>query len=70
MPAQRLNLPVSAHPKFGRWPTGWSAILTIAPRRHHLSSVGETPAALSERSLARVMLRETGLTFGRWRRCI
>lgn len=30
MPAQRLNLPVSAHPKIRRWPTGWSAILTIA----------------------------------------
>ncbi|MEI9667275.1 AraC family transcriptional regulator [Klebsiella variicola] len=63
MPAQRLNLPVSAHPKI----RAMADRLVSHPDDRSPLSVWAKRLALSERSLARVMLRETGLTFGRWR---
>ena len=63
MPAQRLNLPVSAHPKI----RAMADRLVSHPDDRSTLSVWAKRLALSERSLARVMLRETGLTFGRWR---
>lgn len=62
-PVQQLHLPISNHPKI----------------RHMARELGQDPSdrtplaewavrlALSERSLARLVAHETGLTFGRWR---
>ncbi|HTH96619.1 MAG TPA: helix-turn-helix transcriptional regulator [Stellaceae bacterium] len=63
MPMEQLHLPVSDHPKISRIanalrdnPGDRSTLMQWAAR-----------VALSERSLARLMVQETGLTFGRWR---
>lgn len=63
MPEEQFNLPVSDHPKIQRI----AKALTSNPGDR--STLGEWAArvALSERSLTRLMVRETGLTFGRWR---
>lgn len=63
MPAQRLNLPVSAHPKI----RAMADRLVSHPDDRSTLPVWAKRLALSERSLARLMQRETGLTFGRWR---
>jgi AraC-like DNA-binding protein len=63
MPMERLYLPVTDHPKIhqiadalGAKPGDRSTIAQWAKR-----------LAMSERSLARLFVQETGLTFGRWR---
>lgn len=63
MPEEQLNLPVSDHPKIRLI----AAALTANPGDR--STLGDWAAcvALSERSLTRLMIQETGLTFGRWR---
>ncbi|KAA9367351.1 AraC family transcriptional regulator [Ochrobactrum quorumnocens] len=63
MPREHFNLPVSSHTKIRTIAAG----LTINPADR--STLGEwaKQVAMSERSLARLMLQETGLTFGRWR---
>lgn len=62
-PVERLHLPVSDHPKISRM----ARALTRDPAdRTALAQWGER-LAMSERSLARLVLQETGLTFGRWR---
>lgn len=63
MPREHFNLPVSSHAKIKTI----AAALTINPADR--STLGEWAkrVAMSERSLARLMLVETGLTFGRWR---
>lgn len=62
-PVEQLHLPVSSHPKIRRMadalaadPADRTTLAQWAPR-----------LAMSERSLARCVLHETGLTFGRWR---
>lgn len=63
MPRERFNLPISSHSKI----RSIADALTIEPSDR--STLGEWAqrVAMSERSLARLMIRETGLTFGRWR---
>lgn len=63
MPQQKLSLPVSAHPKI----RAMADALVSHPEDRSTFKVWAKRLALSERSLARLMLRETGLTFGRWR---
>lgn len=63
MPREHFNLPISGDPKI----RAIADALTIEPSDR--STLGEWAkrVAMSERSLARLMIRETGLTFGRWR---
>lgn len=63
MPQQKLSLPVSAHPKI----RAMADALVSNPEDRSTFKTWAKRLALSERSLARLMLRETGLTFGRWR---
>lgn len=63
MPQQKLSLPVSAHPKI----RAMADALVSHPEDRSTFQAWAKRLALSERSLARLMLRETGLTFGRWR---
>ena len=62
-PRERLNLPISGHRKV----RAIADALTADPSDR--STLGEwaSRVAMSERSLARLMHRETGLSFGRWR---
>ena len=66
MPQQKLSLPVSAHPKI----RAMADALVSHPEDRSTFKAWAKRLALSERSLARLMLRETGLTFGRWRQRI
>ncbi|KYQ97018.1 AraC family transcriptional regulator [Serratia plymuthica] len=63
MPQQNFSLPVSAHPKI----RAMADALVSHPEDRSTFKEWAKQLALSERSLARLMLRETGLTFGRWR---
>lgn len=63
MPRERFNLPVSSHPKV----RAIADALTAQPSDRSTLSQWAKRVAMSERSLARLMIRETGLTFGRWR---
>ena len=64
MPDQGLELPVSPHPKVA----AIAAALTAEPGNRRTVGQWAAHVAMSERSLKRLMLAETGLTFGRWRR--
>lgn len=63
MPRERFNLPVSSHPKI----RAMADALTAQPSDRSTLGQWAQRVAMSERSLARLMVRETGLTFGRWR---
>lgn len=63
MPQQKLSLPVSSHAKIRTM----ADALVSHPEDRSTFSQWAKRLAISERSLARLMLRETGLTFGRWR---
>lgn len=63
MPQQKLSLPVSDNPKIRTL----ADTLISHPGDRSTFKEWAKRLALSERSLARLMLRETGLTFGRWR---
>ncbi|WP_233237945.1 helix-turn-helix domain-containing protein [Bordetella sp. LUAb4] len=63
MPQEHLRLPTSAEPRLQRI----AKMLTDNPAdRRTLSEWGQV-VATSERTLARLIRHETGLTFGRWR---
>ncbi|WP_105431853.1 helix-turn-helix transcriptional regulator [Neorhizobium sp. T6_25] len=64
MPRERLELPVSDHPKIALIA---AALLADPSDRRTLGQWAEH-VAVSERSLKRLMVEETGLSFGRWRR--
>ncbi|TFW10995.1 AraC family transcriptional regulator [Brevundimonas intermedia] len=64
MPRQGLKLPVSKHPKIA----AITAALTLEPADRRTLRQWASHVAMSERSLKRLMVQETGLTFGRWRR--
>ncbi|MGV1760554.1 AraC family transcriptional regulator [Rhizobium sp. A22-96] len=64
MPRERLELPVSAHPKIASIAT---TLLADPSDRRTLAQWAEH-IAVSERTLKRLMVEETGLSFGRWRR--
>jgi AraC-like DNA-binding protein len=63
LPMERLHLPISDHPKIRTMADALSANpgdrSTIAQWANRL--------ALSERTLTRLIVKETGLSFGRWR---
>ncbi|WP_409306993.1 AraC family transcriptional regulator [Pectobacterium sp. B1J-3] len=63
MPQQNLCLPVSANAKIREM----ADTLVSCPDDRSTSKEWAKRLAVSERTLARLMLRETGLTFGRWR---
>lgn len=63
MPRQGLNLPVSEHTKI----RAIADALTARPSDRSTVADWAQRVAMSERSLARLMVQETGLTFGRWR---
>ncbi|MBB4581510.1 AraC-like DNA-binding protein/quercetin dioxygenase-like cupin family protein [Rhizobium aethiopicum] len=64
MPRERLELPVSDHPKIAMIA---AALLANPSDRRTLGRWAEH-IAVSERTLKRLMVQETGLSFGRWRR--
>lgn len=64
MPAEELKLPVSGHPKIALI----AAALAAAPGDRRTLMEWASYVAMSERSLKRLMVQETGLSFGRWRR--
>jgi AraC-like DNA-binding protein len=64
MPKEGLELPVSSHPKIAVI----AAALTAEPSDRRTLGEWATHVAMSERSLKRLMVQETGLTFGQWRR--
>jgi AraC-like DNA-binding protein len=63
MPVERINLPVSDEPRIRRM----SKALANDPSDRSTLAQWADRLAMSERSLARLLVRETGLTFGRWR---
>ncbi len=63
MPRERFNLPISGNPKI----RAIADALTAEPSDRSTLSDWAKRVAMSERSLARLLIRETGLTFGRWR---
>lgn len=63
MPREHLNLPISADPKI----RAIADRLTFEPSDRSTLAQWARRVAMSERALARLMIRETGLTFGRWR---
>ena len=63
MPVQQLHLPISSEPRLRRIA---EALADDPADRSTLAQWSER-VALSESSLARLVLKETGLTFGRWR---
>lgn len=62
-PVEQLHLPMPSHPKLRRIVQAWTA---DSAERGTLVQWAQR-LAMSERSLARLVQRETGLTFGRWR---
>jgi len=64
MPREKLELPVSDHPKIAMIA---AALLADPSDRRTLGQWAEH-VAVSERSLKRLMVQQTGLSFGRWRR--
>ncbi|TWF47979.1 AraC family transcriptional regulator [Neorhizobium alkalisoli] len=64
MPIQGLDLPASRHPKIA----AITAALMEEPSDRRTLVDWAAHVAMSERSLKRLMVQETGLTFGRWRR--
>lgn len=64
MPAEKLELPVSGHPKIAVI----AAALAADPGDRRTVTEWASHVAMSERSLKRLMVQETGLSFGRWRR--
>ncbi|WP_039055867.1 helix-turn-helix transcriptional regulator [Enterobacter sp. Bisph1] len=63
MPQQKLSLPVSSDAKI----RAMADALVNRPDDRSTLKAWAKRLALSERSLARLMQRETGLSFGRWR---
>ena len=63
MPVQQLHLPLSHEPRLKRI----AAALADDPSDRSTMAEWAHRVALSESSLARLVAKETGLTFGRWR---
>lgn len=62
-PVEQLYLPISAHPKLRRI----ADTLVADPANRSTLAEWARELAMSERTLARLVVEETGLTFGRWR---
>jgi AraC-like DNA-binding protein len=63
MPVQRLHLPISSEPRLRRI----AEALAQDPADRSTLAEWANRVALSESSLARLVVKETGLSFGRWR---
>jgi len=63
MPVQQLHLPLSSEPRLKRIAAAWAE----NPADRSTLAQWANRVALSESSLARLVVKETGLTFGRWR---
>ena len=63
MPVQQLHLPISAEPRLRRI----AEALAENPADRSTLAEWANRVALSESSLARLVVKETGLSFGRWR---
>ena len=63
MPKEDFHLPVSGHPKIRQI----AEALGANPGDRSTLTQWAARIAVGERSLARLMVQETGLTFGRWR---
>jgi AraC-like DNA-binding protein len=63
VPAKQLSLPISENPKL----RFIANALTTDPSDRSTLSLWASRLAMSDRTLARLVERETGLTFGRWR---
>jgi AraC-type DNA-binding domain-containing proteins len=63
MPREQFNLPISSNPKI----RAIADALAADPSDRSTLSDWAKRVAMSDRSLARLLIRETGLTFGRWR---
>lgn len=63
MPVQQLHLPISAEPRLRRI----AEALADNPADRSTLAEWANRVALSESSLARLVVKETGLSFGRWR---
>jgi|SRR5580698_7019877 AraC-like DNA-binding protein len=66
MPMEKLCLPVSNHPKM----VEIESALRSNPGDRSTMEQWARRVAMSERSLARLIVAETGLTFGRWRQLL
>lgn len=64
MPRSGLTLPTSAHPKIA----AVTALLAANPADWRPLREWAKHVAMSERSFKRLMVQETGLSFGQWRR--
>lgn len=62
-PVTELHLPLPAHPKLRRI----ADALVVDPADRRTLAQWARQLAMSERTLARLVAQETGLTFGRWR---
>ena len=62
-PQEHLQLPVSAHPKIRQM----AEVMAADPAHWQTLSRWAAAFAMSERNLARLVVRETGLSFRRWR---
>lgn len=62
-PIEQLHLPISDHPKIRRI----ADVLAVDPADRRTLAQWAQWLVMSERSLARLVRRETGLSFGRWR---
>ncbi|MER9139771.1 helix-turn-helix transcriptional regulator [Mesorhizobium sp. M0830] len=63
MPVQQLHLPISSEPRLKRI----AEALAQDPADRSTLAEWANRVALSESSLARLVVKETGLSFGRWR---
>ncbi|MET3595474.1 MULTISPECIES: helix-turn-helix transcriptional regulator [Mesorhizobium] len=63
MPVQQLHLPISSEPRMRRI----AEALAENPADRSTLAEWASRVALSESSLARLVVKETGLSFGRWR---
>ena len=63
MPVQQFHLPISSEPRLKRI----AEALAQDPSDRSTLAEWANRVALSESSLARLVVKETGLTFGRWR---
>ncbi|WP_082594346.1 AraC family transcriptional regulator [Sphingomonas sp. Root710] len=63
MKAEPLHFPVASHPKIQQI----AAELLDTPDDHRTIREWAATVAMSERSLARLIIKHTGMTFGRWR---
>ncbi|EHA2490034.1 helix-turn-helix transcriptional regulator [Salmonella enterica] len=62
-PQEQLQLPVSAHPKIRQM----VETMALEPARWNTLGQWASVFAMSERNLARLVVKETGLSFRRWR---